>query len=93
MKAKKCKFVILKNSKLKLMKLEVLKQNKKAIIVNTQNASLPLKLLEMGFIDGVEIEYLFKAPSGSPLYYKIGNTRIALGKEIISEIEVELIHS
>jgi Fe2+ transport system protein FeoA len=47
--------------------------------------------MEMGCVDGVEIEFMFQAPLGTPFYYKIGNTRIALGKEIVNEIEVVLI--
>ncbi len=66
--------------------------NQKAIITNCQEKHLPLKLMEMGCVDGVEVIFLNKAPFGTPLYYKIGDTRIALGKEIVKEIEVQLIN-
>ena len=71
------------------MKLKDLKPNQKAIIVNCQEKPLPLKLMEMGCVDGVEVILLNKAPFGTPLYFMIGDTRIALGKEIVNEIEVE----
>jgi ferrous iron transport protein A len=71
------------------MKLSELKPQQKAKAINCENSILPLKLMEMGCVDGVEIIFLNRAPLGSPYYYKIGDTRIALGKEIADLIEVE----
>ncbi len=71
------------------MKLTELKPKQKVIAVNCENSLLPLKLMEMGCVDGMEIEFINKAPLGSPYYYKIGDTRIALGKEIADMIEVK----
>ena len=73
------------------MKLTSLKQHQKAIAQSCENIKLPLKLMEMGCIDGVTIKFLGKAPLGSPYYYLIGDTRIALGKEIAEIIEVRLL--
>ncbi len=73
------------------MKLKDLKPNQKAVIINCQEKALPLKLMEMGCVDGVEVTLLNKAPFGSPLYFIIGGTRIALGKEIVNELDVELL--
>ncbi len=73
------------------MNLGDLKHKQKAVIVNCQEKQLPLKLMEMGCVDGVEIELLSKAPLGTPLYFKMGDTRIALGKEIVDEIEVTIV--
>ncbi len=75
------------------MKLKDLKKHQKAVIVNCQEKQLPLKLLEMGCVDGVEVTLLNKAPFGTPLYFIIGDTRMALGKEIVNEIDVELIEN
>ncbi len=72
------------------MKLKDLKINQKAIIVNCQDKQLPLKLMEMGCVDGVEVTLLNKAPLGTPLYFMMGDTRMALGKEIVNELEVVL---
>ncbi len=74
------------------MQLGELKENQKAIIINCQEKQLPLKLMEMGCVDGVEVELLNKSPFGTPIYFKMGDTRIALGKEIVNEIEVELVN-
>jgi len=74
-----------------IMKLRDLKPNQKAIVVNCQEMALPLKLMEMGCVDGVEIKLLNKAPLGTPMYFLMGDTRIALGREIVDEIDVQLI--
>ena len=73
------------------MSLTDLQKKQRAIITRCQENHLPLKLMEMGCVDGAEIMFISKAPLGTPFYYKIGDTRIALGKEIIEHIEVELI--
>ncbi len=73
------------------MKLTTLKPNQKALAKSCENSKLPLKLMEMGCVDGVEIRFIKRAPFGSPYYYLIGDTRIALGKEIAEMIEVRLI--
>lgn len=46
----------------------------------------------MGCMDGVEIKLLNKAPLGTPYYFLMGNTRIALGKEIVNELDVQLVN-
>ncbi len=74
----------------KSMKLTDLKLNQKAIAKKCENSNLPLKLIEMGCVDGVEITFINRAPFGSPYYYIIGDTRIALGKEIADIIEVSI---
>jgi Fe2+ transport system protein FeoA len=74
------------------MYLKDLKFNEKAIITNSINDNLPLKLMEMGLVEGVEIEFVDSALLGSPYYYKVGGMRIALGKEIVSLIEVTLVN-
>ena len=71
------------------MNLLQLKPGQKAVIIDCHEEKLPLKLMEMGCIKGVEVEFLYQAPLGTPLYYKIGGMRIALDKDIASQIEVE----
>ncbi len=74
------------------MDLYNLKIGQKAIIKHCNDGKLPLKLMEMGCVTGERIFFIGRAPLGTPYYYKIGDTRIALGKEIVKEIEVDLIH-
>jgi ferrous iron transport protein A len=73
------------------MNLADLKENQRAVITNCKEKELPLKLMEMGCVEGVEISFVNKAPFGTPYYFIIGSTRIALGKEIVKGIEVKLI--
>ncbi len=72
------------------MKLNELKPGQKAVITRSSGTGLPLKLLEMGCVEGAEIVFVNRATFGTPYYFIIDSTRIALGKEIVSEIEVEL---
>jgi len=74
------------------MKLSELKPNQKAVVINCQDKPLPLKLMEMGCVDGVEIALFRKAPLGTPYYFLMGDTRIALGKDIVEQIEVRLLN-
>jgi ferrous iron transport protein A len=71
------------------MKLDKLQSGKTAVILRVES-DLPLKLMEMGCVAGAEIEFLGSAPLGSPHYYKVGDTRIALGEEIVKQIEVQV---
>ena len=71
------------------MKLGKLEIGLSAVILKV-DMDLPLKLMEMGCVEGAEVEYLGSAPLGSPHYYKVGDTRIALGEEIVNRIEIQL---
>ena len=73
------------------MNLTELKENQQAVITHCDEVELPLKLMEMGCVTGAEIRFLSRAPLGTPLYYKLGNTRIALGKNIADKIEVKVV--
>ncbi len=74
------------------MKLIKLKPGEKAIAFGCEKNDLPLKLMEMGCLDGTEIIFLKRAPLGSPFYYKIGDTRIAIDKELARKIDVKLLN-
>jgi len=73
------------------MNLNNLKIGQEATIIHCNDGKLPLKLMEMGCVTGERIFFIGKAPFGTPYYYKIGDTRIALGIEIVNEIEVDLL--
>jgi ferrous iron transport protein A len=72
------------------MNLIDLKENQRAVISRCK-INLPLKLMELGCVEGAEIVFVNRATFGTPYYFIIDSTRIALGKEIVSEIEVKLI--
>lgn len=48
------------------------------------------RLESLGFIQGVEVQYVRKSPLGNPRIYKCLNTLVALRKEISGEIRVEV---
>mgnify|MGYP000983273829 CR=1 FL=1 len=48
------------------------------------------RLLDLGVIDGTEIESLYKSPSGSPVAYLIRGAVIALRSDISEKIIVSL---
>lgn len=68
-----------------------LKKGQKAIILDFDIDTIPLKLLEMGCLPGNEVELLQIAPFGDPLYLNINGSHLAIRIETASIIEVELI--
>ena len=63
----------------------------KAIITSFIVDEIPLKLIEMGCIEGNFVELVQKAPLKDPLYLNINGTYLAIRKEIASQILVEKI--
>ena len=63
----------------------------KAIITNFIVDDIPLKLIEMGCIEGNFVELVQTAPLKDPLYLNINGTYLAIRKEIASQILVEKI--
>lgn len=63
----------------------------KAIIKSFIVDNIPLKLIEMGCIEGNYVELVQKAPLEDPLYININGTFLAIRKETASQISVEKI--
>ncbi|AOW08840.1 FeoA family protein [Flavobacterium gilvum] len=70
-----------------------LKKGQKAIILDFDIDSVPLKLLEMGCLPGNEVELLQIAPFGDPLYLDINGSHLAIRVETAKQIEIELINN
>ena len=68
-----------------------LKKGDKAIIIDFDIHSIPLKLLEMGCLPGNQVELLQIAPFGDPLFLNINGSHLAIRVETAREIEVEII--
>lgn len=68
-----------------------LKKGQKAIILDFDIDSIPLKLLEMGCLPGNEVKLLQVAPLGDPLYLEINGSHLAIRIETAKQIEIELI--
>lgn len=63
----------------------------KAIITNYSVDDIPLKLIEMGCIEGNYVELVQNAPLKDPLYLNVNGTFLAIRKETASQILVERI--
>lgn len=61
----------------------------KAIITNFNVNEIPLKLIEMGCIEGNFVELVQDTPLKDPLYLNINGTFLAIRKETASQILVE----
>lgn len=73
--------------------VDLLKKGEKAIIVAFNLDSIPLKLIEMGCMEGHLVELVQSAPFGDPLYLDMNGTHLAIRKEMAKEIIVEIIQN
>ena len=71
--------------------IDFLKKGDKAVIIDLDIDSLPLKLLEMGCLPGNTVELLQAAPFGDPLYLDINGSHLAIRMETARNITVEKI--
>ncbi|HRE77694.1 MAG TPA: FeoA family protein [Flavobacterium sp.] len=71
----------------------LLQKEQKAIIISFNLDTIPLKLIEMGCMEGHMIELVQTAPFGDPLYLNINGTHLAIRKEMASDIIVEIIEN
>ena len=65
-----------------------LKIGQKAIIVDFDVDTIPLKLLEMGCLPGNTIELIQISPFGCPLYFNVNDSHVAIRLETAKEIKV-----
>ncbi len=70
--------------------IDKLRKGQKAIITSFDNNIVPLKLIEMGCMEGNIVELIQIAPLGDPLYLTINDTNLAIRKEMASRIFVEI---
>jgi len=75
-----------------LKTLAELKIGQKALILDFNIDTIPLKLLEMGCLPGNRIEILQLAPLGDPLYINVNDSFVAIRKETAQEITVEVLN-
>ncbi len=71
--------------------LDSLLKNQKATIVGFDVVNTPLKLIEMGCMEGQVIVCKGKAPLGDPLLFEVNQTQIAIRKETAQIIEIEIL--
>jgi len=69
--------------------IDVLKKGEKAVILDFDIETVPLKLLEMGCLPGNFVEMLQIAPLGDPLYLDVNGSHLAIRIETARYIKVE----
>ena len=66
-----------------------LQQGERAIIKSFLETDIPLKLIEMGCIEGNYVEVLQRAPMEDPIYLNVSGTYLAIRLDIASKVLVE----
>lgn len=74
-----------------LITISELIKGEKAIIKSFLLKDTPLKLIEMGCVEGSFVELVQHAPFSDPIYLNVNGTYLAIRKEIASQIQVERI--
>ena len=72
--------------------LAELRIGQRAIILDFNIDTIPLKLLEMGCLPGNKVEMLQIAPLGDPIYITVNDSHVAIRKETAQEINVEVLN-
>jgi len=68
--------------------LDQLVPGDKATIIDYDMQEVPLKLIEMGCMEGNLVEMLQIAPLGDPLYLHLNESYVAIRKEMAQKITV-----
>lgn len=67
-----------------------LKRGQKAIVrAIGKGRGIERKMFEIGIMPGIEIELLEKHPFKGPLLFQVGQSRIVLGRNLATSVEVE----
>ncbi len=76
------------------MTLDQLQKGQRARVVEVRgHDALALRLMEMGLIDGQEIQMIGVAPLGDPIEYQVLGYRLSLRRSEAQRVEVELCES
>ncbi|MDX5404130.1 MAG: ferrous iron transport protein A [Bacteroidota bacterium] len=67
-----------------------LKVGEKGVVREFTGDDIPMKLLEMGCLPGVEMELKFIAPLRDPLYIRVADYHLAIRKETAAQILLEV---
>ena len=70
--------------------IDTLQKGQKATIISFDETEIPLKLIEMGCMEGNFVEVIQIAPLGDPIFLSINDTNLAIRKEMASKIFVEI---
>ncbi|MEJ6776379.1 MAG: FeoA family protein [Crocinitomicaceae bacterium] len=70
--------------------LSKIKNGETAIVCQIEESSLKVKLMEMGLIEGKELQVLYRAPFSGPMAIDVGGYVLSLRKDEANLIMVEL---
>lgn len=70
--------------------IDTLQKGQKAVIISFDDAIIPLKLIEMGCMEGNFVEVIQIAPLGDPIFLSVNDTKLAIRKEMARRIFVEI---
>ena len=70
--------------------IDTLQKGQRAVILSFDDAIIPLKLIEMGCMEGNFVEVIQIAPLGDPIFLSVNDTKLAIRKEMASRIFVEI---
>ncbi len=70
--------------------LSKIKNGETAIVCQIEESSLKVKLMEMGLIEGKELQVLYRAPFSSMMAIDVGGYVLSLRKDEANLIMVEL---
>jgi ferrous iron transport protein A len=70
--------------------IDTLQKGQKAVILSFDDAIIPLKLIEMGCMEGNFVKVIQIAPLGDPIFLSVNDTNLAIRKEMASRIVVEI---
>ena len=68
--------------------LRDLKPGERGVVVGWAGSAPPIRLLEMGVMQGTEIEVVRLAPLGDPIEIKLRGYRLSLRKQEAEQIEI-----
>lgn len=74
-----------------MLTIDSLQKGQKAKIISFDDSIVPLKLIEMGCLEGNIVELLQIAPLGDPLFLSVNDTNLAIRKEMANRIFVEIL--
>jgi ferrous iron transport protein A len=72
-----------------IKRISDLKPGQKGVVIGVDDNQLALKLMEMGFLPGSEVEYNFSAPFGDPICVRISGYDLSMRLEEASHITIQ----
>ena len=70
-----------------------MKRGQKAIVRSiSKGRGIDRKMFEIGIMRGSEIQLLEKHPFRGPMLFQVGPTRIVLGRDVATGLEVDLLN-